>query len=148
MVKKYKKMSFNKLLIHFVWFTKDRKPYLKGDNLKIMINHIKENAEEKGIKILVINGHENHLHAIISMNSDQTTANIMNLIKGESSHWANKNLGLSEKIYWQSEYFAVSVSQSLFPKVFNYILKQEEHHKIKSFDEEYREFIEKYGFED
>ena len=71
----------------------------------------------------------------------------MNLIKGESSHWANKNLQLSEKFGWQDEYFAVSVSQSHFDVVNNYISNQEEHHKKKSFQEEYDEFIKNYKFE-
>ncbi len=71
----------------------------------------------------------------------------MNLIKGESSHWANKNLQLSEKFGLQDEYFAVSVSQSHFDVVNNYISNQEEHHKKKTFQEEYDEFIKNYKFE-
>jgi REP element-mobilizing transposase RayT len=72
----------------------------------------------------------------------------MNLLKGESSHWINKNKITNLKFEWQDEYFAVSVSQSHFSTVKEYILNQEEHHKKKTFQQEYNEFIEKYNFED
>jgi len=70
----------------------------------------------------------------------------MQLVKGESSYWINKN-GLTEaKFEWQDEYFAVSVSESAINKVRDYIKNQEEHHKRKTFQDEYDEFIVKYGF--
>jgi REP element-mobilizing transposase RayT len=69
------------------------------------------------------------------------------LIKGESSFWINKNKLTIEKFEWQDEYFAVSVSESMLDKVRDYIKNQEEHHRKKTFQEEYDEFISKYGFE-
>ncbi len=72
----------------------------------------------------------------------------MQLIKGESSFWINKEKLTKEKFQWQSEYFAVSVSGSVIDKVRNYIKNQEIHHSKKSFQEEYEEFILKYGFEE
>lgn len=71
----------------------------------------------------------------------------MQLIKGESSFWINKNELTNEKFEWQDEYFAVSVSESMLDKVREYIKKQEEHHSKKTFQQEYEEFITKYGFE-
>jgi len=81
------------------------------------------------------------------MGTDQTIQKIMQLIKGESSFWINKNQLTQQKFEWQDEYFAVSVSESFLDKVRNYIKNQEEHHRKKSFQEEYDEFLEKYGFE-
>ncbi len=69
------------------------------------------------------------------------------LIKGESSFWINKNHLTAEKFEWQDEYFAVSVSESLLDQVRSYIQNQEDHHSKKTFQEEYEEFILKYGFE-
>ncbi len=70
----------------------------------------------------------------------------MQLIKGGSSFWFNKS-GLSRlKLNWQKEYFAVSISESQVDKVKKYILTQEEHHKKKTWEDEYNEFIENYGF--
>ncbi len=54
---------------------------------------------------------------------------------------------MKEKFEWQDEYFAVSVSESLVDKVRNYIKNQENHHAHKTWEDEYNEFIEKYGFE-
>lgn len=81
------------------------------------------------------------------MGIDQTIQKTMQLIKGESSFWINKNKLTKEKFEWQHEYFAVSVSESAIDKVRDYIKNQEEHHHKKTFQEEYDEFISKYGFE-
>lgn len=70
----------------------------------------------------------------------------MQLIKGESSHWINENNLSKCHFEWAEEYFAVSVSESIAQKVRYYIKNQEEHHKIKTFDEEYKDFIKKFGF--
>lgn len=71
----------------------------------------------------------------------------MQLIKGESSFWINQQKLTKTKFQWQSEYFAVSVSESILDKVRKYIKNQEEHHKKKSFQDEYEKFIAKYNFE-
>ena len=70
----------------------------------------------------------------------------MNLIKGESSFWINKNKITKTKFEWADEYFAVSVSESQINKVRNYIKNQEEHHKSKTLEKEYQEFINKFDF--
>ena len=77
----------------------------------------------------------------------QNIANVVQLLKGESSHWINNNLKFFGKFEWQDEYFAVSVSESMKNVIFNYIKKQEEHHLKKTFEQEYKEFIEKYKFD-
>ena len=81
------------------------------------------------------------------MGVDQTIQKLVQLIKGESSYWINKNGLTKEKFEWQDEYFAVSVSESIVNKVRDYIKKQEEHHGTKTFQDEYEEFVDKYGFE-
>jgi putative transposase len=70
----------------------------------------------------------------------------MQLIKGESAFWINKEALTTQKFEWQDEYFAVSVSESVVNKVREYIKNQEKHHKYKTFQQEYDEFIIKYGF--
>ena len=71
----------------------------------------------------------------------------MQLIKGESSIWINKEGLITEHFGWQDEYFAVSVSESQVDAVRNYIRNQEKHHQKVTFQEEYDEFIRKCGFE-
>ena len=140
-------MPFVKVYLHCVWSTKNRIPYLDSIELRQKVwNHIRENAIQKGIYIDFINGYSDHCHCLISLGVDQNIQKVIQLIKGESSFWINKNDLTKEKFQWQEEYFAVSVSESVLDKVRNYIKNQEEHHKKKSFQEEYDEFILKYGF--
>ena len=139
-------MPFTKILIHAVWATKDRKPLMDIGNKNALCQHIREYALTKNIHLVNVNGWLDHFHCFISLSADQNIATLMNLIKGESSFWANKNLKWSEKFGWQNEYFAVSVSQSHFSSVNNYISNQEEHHRKKTFQEEYDEFVKNYDF--
>lgn len=140
-------MSFIKIYIHFVFSTKNRKPFLNTFDLRIKVwKHIKEYATEKGIFLDMINGYSDHCHCLISLGSDQNIEKIVQLLKGESSYWINKNKLTKEKFSWQDKYFAVSVSELVVDSVRNYIKNQEKHHQKKSFTDEYREFIEKYNF--
>ena len=141
-------MPFTKVYIHFVWSTKNREPFLDSKELRLKVwNHIRENAKSKGIFLNFVSGHSDHCHCLVSLGLDQTIQKIMQMIKGESSFWINKNQLTKQKFEWQDEYFAVSVSESMLEKVRNYIQNQEDHHRKKSFQEEYAEFLDKYGFQ-
>ena len=122
-------------------------PFLTKDNKWDILNHIKENSKLKGIYIDFINGNKEHIHCLISLKADESISRSIQLIKGESSFWINKNKLAKEKFEWADEYFAVSVSESQILKVRDYIKNQEEHHRNKSWQEEYEEFIQKYNFE-
>ncbi len=84
-------MPWIKVWLHFVWSTKDRFPYLNDEIRHRVFKHIRQNAREKGIFIDFINGYVEHVHCLVSLGSDQTLEKIMQLIKGESSFWINKN---------------------------------------------------------
>lgn len=143
-------MPFIKVYIHFVWSTKNRYPFLSTVEARQLVwKHIKENANTKGIFIDYVNGFEDHCHCLISMGFNQNIEKIMQLIKGESSFWINKNSHLfpclkGKRFEWQEEYFALSVSESILNRVRNYIKNQENHHKKKTFKKEYDEIVEKY----
>ena len=127
--------------------THNRAPLLYSSELRVKVwKHIKENADKKGVFIDVINGYSDHCHCLISLSSDQTIEKIVNLIKGESSHWINREKLIRHQFRWQNEYFAVSISESMLEDVRNYIINQENHHKRKTFADEYNEFIKKYRF--
>lgn len=140
-------MPFTRILIHAVWGTKNREPFLTKEKLSVIIKHIKENAITKGIYITDINGHLDHLHCIISLNRDLSVSKTIQLIKGESSFWANKVKVFLPKFEWADEYYAVSISESQLQKVKDYIENQQEHHKKKTFKEECDEFLKKYRFD-
>lgn len=138
-------MGYIKIWVHLVWTTKNHKPILTKEIRQAVFNHIRENAIKKNIYF--INGYIEHIHCLISLGSGQNIDNILMLLKGESSHWINEQKLLKEKFEWQKEYFAVSVSESAVNRVRDYIKNQENHHKKKTFNDEYQEFIRKYKFE-
>jgi len=140
-------MPFIKIYIHLVWSTYQRLPLLNTKELRYKVwNHIKENSKEKEIFIDTINGFSDHCHCLISLSSNQNIEKVVQLLKGESSFWINKNQLTSTKFQWQKEYFAISVSESMVDKVRNYINNQELHHQNKTYEQEFNEFITKYQF--
>lgn len=139
-------MPFVKIWVHIVFGTKSREPFLVKEVREKVISHILENAKSKGIFIDCLNGFLDHLHILISLGSEESIAKVVNLIKGEVSHWINKNKITNTKFEWADEYFAVSISESQVESIRTYIRNQEIHHKKKSYLEEYEEFMHNYGF--
>lgn len=139
-------MPFINVWLHFVWGTKNRYPFLNDEIRNIVFDHIMENARQKGIFIDCVNGHVDHAHCLISLSTDQTISKVMQLLKGESSFWINRQNLCQEKFEWQDDYFVESVSPSDLQKLRAYIHGQERHHKKVSFREEYEELIKKFQF--
>jgi putative transposase len=139
-------MPFINIWVHLVWATKKRAPLLTRDMRHQVFKHIRENGMEKGIHLDFVNGHIDHVHCLVSLNAEQTIAKILQLLKGESAFWINKNHLCKEHFAWQDDYFAVSVSDSGVHAVREYIKNQEAHHTKKKFGDEYEEFMTKYGF--
>ena len=125
----------------------DRFPFLTDEVRGKVFGHIRENASAKGIYIDFIVGYLDHVHCLISLQGDQTIAGVMQLIKGESSFWINRERLTAGKFAWQDEYFVASVSPSAVESVRDYISRQEEHHKKVLFSDEFEGFLEKAGFE-
>ena len=140
-------MSLVKIWIHTVWSTKNRKPLLKMDFRQQIYDHILENANKKDILIDCVGGYLDHIHILLRLRNDQTVSKVLQLIKGESSHWVNNQDFLKEKFEWQKEYFAVSIGEEDVNRVRGYIQNQYRRHKPKSYQDIYQEFINKYGFE-
>lgn len=140
-------MPYTKVLIHYIWATKNREHLISKELKPLLLQHIKENSIKKGIFIDTLNCISNHIHLLVSLGTEQTIAKTAMLIKGESSFWINKHQNLKTKFEWQDEYIALSVSYSAIDKVRAYILNQEEHHKKKTFTEEYEEFMNAHHFE-
>jgi putative transposase len=138
-------MSFIRVWIHLVWSTKNRYPFMIGELRRRICRHIAENSVSKDIYLDCIGGSADHLHALVSLGSDQTIAKVAQLLKGESSHWINKESGGRAKFDWQNDYFAESVSPSALNAVRRYIANQEEHHAKKSFAEEIAEISAELG---
>lgn len=140
-------MPWVRVWIHFVWSTKNREPFLTDEIRNKIFEHIKENAKSKNIYVDFIGGYIDHVHCLISLGTDQTIEKIMQLVKGESSFWINKNSLCRTNFSWQEEYFAVSVSEANIEGVRKYIANQEVHHKSNTFDQEFNGFMTRAGFQ-
>lgn len=140
-------MPYTKVLIHFIWATKNRAPLITSELKPLLLSHIKENSRSKSIYIDTINCVEDHIHILVSLGTEQTISKVAMLIKGESSFWINKQGLINHKFEWQDEYIALSVSESIAGKLRKYIDNQEEHHKKRTFSEEYEEFLMLNGFD-
>lgn len=140
-------MSYVKIWIHAVWGTKKRIPFLKPPTLEKVCDHIRANAENKGIFIDSINGHDDHLHVLMLLKSEYSIAKQIQLLKGESAFWVNKNKIIDTKFEWADKYFASSVSDDKVERVRKYIRNQQEHHRKSSFAEEYERFLSGVGYQ-
>ncbi len=139
-------MPYTKIMIHFIWATKNRSPIITAELKPLLLAHIKENSLKKEIYIDCLNCVEDHIHLLISLGREQTVAKTAMLIKGESSFWVNKQKLIDQKFEWQDEYIGLSVSESAVGNVRRYIANQEEHHRKKTFIQEYNEFLKTHGF--
>lgn len=98
-------------------------------------------------KVLAIGGMPDHLHILIGMRPDQALSQLLKEIKGSSSKWINEKKFLAQHFSWQEGYGAFSYAKSDLPRVISYIQHQEDHHRKKSFAEEYREMLEELGYD-
>ncbi len=98
-------MSWVRVYIHIVFTTKNREPFLNSVELrKQVFQHIKQNALDKDIWLDCVNGYSEHAHCLISLKRDQTISKVVQLIKGESSFWVNKNKLTENYFMWQDDY--------------------------------------------
>ena len=130
-------MSYIRVHIHSVFGTKHRFPTLEPGKRDHLFNHISENAKSKNILIDTLNGCEDHVHILIKLNACQSIGQVMQLIKGESSKWANDQKLFDHPLIWARGYFATSVSRLSLNKVREYIKNQEDHHRKVTYYDEY-----------
>jgi putative transposase len=137
-------MSYIKILVHCVWTTYDRTPFLKDEIFEKVIYHIRDNSRAKNIYIDHINGYYEHLHALISLGGTQNISEIMHSIKGECSYWINKNNLTGNKFKWQDDFWAVSIGTPQLENLRTYIRNQKDHHKSTTWEEELRKLETEY----
>jgi putative transposase len=126
-------MSASKILVHLVWSTKNKVPFLDQEMRYKLFTHIRQNAISKNIEIVEINGYVDHVHCLINLQYNQKIEDVVKLIKGESSHWINKNNLLQDEFFqWQAKYFAESIGVREVDKIRGYIKNQELHHQSNS----------------
>ncbi len=137
--------SYTKIWLHIIWETHNREKLLNEDAAKIVSEYLFNYSVEKNIFMKVNYVNAEHVHSLIDLPSNLTVEECLKLFKGASSHYINQNKIINGRFSWGRGYVAFSVSESQVEKVIAYIMNQKEHHRIKSFSEEYEGFIKKYN---
>jgi putative transposase len=103
--------------------------------------------QERGHKMIAINSVPDHLHFFFGCRPTQSLSDLMEIVKGESSEWVNKQRLCRSKFRWQGGYGAFSYDKSQIPIIANYIHNQEEHHRKRTFLEEYEDLLKQFGID-
>ena len=138
--------SLARLWTHLIFSTKNRLPFLGDKKIRTdMHGYLAKILREQDCETLVVNGMEDHVHALFSLSRTHSLSSVVKEIKRTSSGFAKEISQTLAKFHWQAGYGAFSVSQSNLAEVIRYIENQEEHHKRVTFQDEYRAFLKAYG---
>jgi putative transposase len=139
--------SYSRCWLHLIWGTHRRARVFSPESAAQVSAYLAKYAAAKGIYHRINFVNTDHVHALIDLPTSMTIEQTVKLLKGASSHWINERNLVPGKFSWGRGYAALSVSQSGVADVSRYIGNQAEHHRVKSFTEEYRTFIERYGLQ-
>jgi putative transposase len=140
--------SLSKILVHVVFSTKERRPFLRDKALReelhrylggILVNH--------DCQPLIVGGVEDHVHILSTLSRTVTAAEMVKELKRSSSLWLKTKSADLRDFAWQNGYGIFSIGFSQIEAARTYIARQEEHHRKVSFQDEFREFLCKYEIE-
>ena len=134
--------TYHGLFYHVIWSVKDRDPMLGKDIQARLWPYIVGIGKTNGIASIKIGGHYDHIHALIALKPNMPVSKAVQLLKGGSSKWIHETFPPLQAFAWQSGYAAFTVSKSQVDTVRSYIENQEEHHRVKTFEEEYRRMLD------
>ncbi len=137
--------SYSRAWLHLTWATLERRPLLFQSAAPRISAYLSQYASEKGIYLKINYVNADHVHALVDLPTHLCIEEMMHLFKGASSHWINENRVVPGKFGWGRGYGAFSVSHSAVDGVAGYIAAQEEHHRQRSFSEELKLLVERYG---
>jgi REP element-mobilizing transposase RayT len=136
--------SLSSILLHFVFSTKDREPWLDNELRPRAFAYMAEIGRDMGCVVYRVGGTADHVHMAVALTRTLTVADFMKKVKGASSVWIKEHGTNHAGFSWQAGYGAFSLGASQLNALTQYIDRQEEHHRVKGFKEEYRAFLEKY----
>jgi len=133
--------TYTQLYVHCVFAVKYRASLLHPDWDERLRLYITATVQNNKHKMLAINNVADHLHLFVGLHPAQSIADMMRLVKGDSSEWINKERLTRQSFQWQDGYGAFSHARSQLDTVVKYIHNQQEHHKKTSFMDEYRKML-------
>lgn len=134
--------TFSQLYIQIIFAVKERQNLISQNWKEDLHKYIAGIIKGKDQKPIIVNGMPDHIHAFIGLKPSMKISDLVRDIKNNSSNFINEKKFVRGKFAWQKGYGAFSYSHSHIKKVYQYILNQEEHHKKKSFREEYLELLQ------
>ncbi len=140
--------SLARLWTHLIFSTKERYPFLTDTTVRSeMHGYLATVLRTHDCPTLMVGGCADHIHALFTLSRNHSIATIVKEVKRTSSAWIKTRERRFSKFRWQAGYGAFSVSQSHVAEVHRYIETQEEHHRRKTFQDEFRAFLKKYQIE-
>jgi putative transposase len=137
--------SYSRCWIHLIWGTLSRERVLNKKAAAGLSQYLVQYADEQEVYMKINFVNPDHVHALIDLPTRFSIEKVVQLFKGSSSHWVNSNELIMGKFAWGRGYGAFSVSHSNLDSVARYIADQEEHHRVRTFTDELREFIDRHG---
>lgn len=139
--------SYLSNLMHCVFSTKERRKFITPEMQQRLWPFIGGIAKENGMKALAIGGVADHVHVLLSLPATMPVAKALQLIKGGSSKFVHKTFPDMRSFAWQEGYGAFSISLSHVETDHRLHSEQAEHHQKKTFEEEFRAFLQKHRIE-
>ena len=137
--------TFTHLLVHFIFSTKDRQPYLDAATRPRVFAYMGGILKELGGTPVLINGPADHVHALAHVPPTLAMSGLMRVLKTNSSRWVHEQFPHLKAFAWQTGYGAFGVSRSNADEVERYIAGQEEHHRHVTVQEEFEAFLKRHG---
>lgn len=136
--------TYTQIHIQTVFSVQNRGSLIKVEWKNELYKYISGIIQNHNHKLLQINGMPDHIHILFGMRPTQSLSDLMKQVKQDSSKWINNKGFVNGKFSWQAGYGAFSYSKNQLPNVINYIKNQEEHHKTKTFLNEYLELLNEF----
>ncbi len=136
--------TFSQIYIQVVFAVKDRENLIQKNWKDDLHKYIAGIIKGKAQKPINVNGMPDHLHVFMGLKPSMPISDLVRDIKNNSSNFINDHKYIKGKFSWQEGYGAFSYSHSHIENVYNYILNQEDHHKKKTFKQEYLEMLDKF----
>jgi len=136
--------TYTQIHIHAIFAVQNRLSIIKDEWQNDLYSYITGIVTNHGHKMMQINGMPDHVHMLIGLHPVQSLSELMKYVKQDSTKWINQNRFINGRFSWQEGFGAFSHSKSQIPGVIKYIREQEEHHRKRTFREEYTDFLEKF----
>ncbi len=129
------------LYVHVIWSVAERARLLTKPVRVVLFTHLRKYGEERGIRILKVDGADEHAHILLQLHPAQNLSQVLRQLKSESEEWLNSAQLLKMPFSWSDELIAYSVSPGSLQQVMGFIERQEEYHLSKSFESEIEVFL-------